>query len=83
MNNQVSKISKYAFQLPFKLFILATGFFVFQFLYCEILEETCDGIWNVIQLEYVKTPSTKEEWKGISTSFSTSGISRMAHFHNE
>ena len=53
----------------FKLFILATGFFVFQFLYCEILEETCDGIWNVIQLEYVKTPSTKEEWKGITTQF--------------
>ena len=36
---------------------------------CSILKETCEAIWTALQPQYVKAPSSEEEWKGISKQF--------------
>ena len=36
---------------------------------CGIVQETCVALWEVLLPEYVKVPSTKEEWLGISQQF--------------
>ena len=36
---------------------------------CEIVKQTCEVLWEVLQAEYVKPPSSKEDWKGIATQF--------------
>ena len=36
---------------------------------CGILKETCESIWDALQPEYVRAPTTEEEWKGISKQF--------------
>ena len=36
---------------------------------CGIVRETCEAIWKALQREYVKAPSSEEEWKGVSTQF--------------
>lgn len=36
---------------------------------CSILQETCTAIWDVLYMEYVKTPSTVDDWRGISLQF--------------
>ena len=36
---------------------------------CNILKETCSAIWEVLRAEFVRPPSTPEEWNGISEQF--------------
>ena len=36
---------------------------------CEIVKETSEAIWSVLQPLYVKHPTTDEEWIGISNQF--------------
>ena len=36
---------------------------------CSILQETCSAIWDVLCTEFVKAPSTAEDWRGISFQF--------------
>ena len=36
---------------------------------CSILQETCSAIWNALCTEYVKAPSTGDDWKVISNQF--------------
>ena len=37
---------------------------------CHIIRETCAALWQVLQPEYVKGPSSEEDWKGIAREFS-------------
>ena len=36
---------------------------------CEIVKQTCEVLWEVLQAEYVIAPSSKEDWKGIARQF--------------
>lgn len=36
---------------------------------CTIIPETCDAIWHTLAAEYLKSPSTPEDWKRISESY--------------
>ena len=36
---------------------------------CLILRETCEALWNSLMPQYVKSPSTETEWKGVSNQF--------------
>ena len=36
---------------------------------CNIPHETCSAIWQVLCNEFVKAPSTEDEWRGISAQF--------------
>ena len=36
---------------------------------CDIIKEMCIVLWTVLQPDYVKMPSTKEEWESISKQF--------------
>ena len=36
---------------------------------CNIVRETCQSIWMVLATEYLKYPSTTEEWLSISSEF--------------
>ena len=38
---------------------------------CNIIEDTCDGLWSTLAPEYLRTPSCAEEWETISRGFST------------
>ena len=38
---------------------------------CNIIEDTCDGLWSTLAPEYLRTPSCADEWKKISQGFST------------
>ena len=38
---------------------------------CEIIDDTCDAIWKAVSVDYLRTPSTKQEWKRISEGFNT------------
>ena len=40
---------------------------------CEIIDDTCDAIWKAVSVDYLRTPSTKQEWKRISEGFNTIG----------
>ena len=33
---------------------------------CKIVKETCEEIWNALMPEYVKAPSSENEWKETS-----------------
>ena len=35
----------------------------------EIVKETCEALWSVLQPEFVKAPLTQDEWRGVSTQF--------------
>ena len=35
----------------------------------NILNETCSAIWQVLGREYVKAPTTEDNWRGISAQF--------------
>ena len=35
----------------------------------EIVKETCEVIWKVLQNECVSAPSSEAEWEGISRQF--------------
>lgn len=39
---------------------------------CNIIRETCDGIWSALNEVYLKPPQTKEEWKRIASGFESS-----------
>ena len=41
---------------------------------CEIIDDTCDAIWKVVSVDYLRTPSTKQEWKRMDSILS--GISQ-------
>lgn len=36
---------------------------------CHIIRETCIALWQALQPEYVKAPSSAEDWKVISREF--------------
>ena len=36
---------------------------------CSILQETCDVLWTVLKVKYVKLPSNVVEWEGIMKEF--------------
>ena len=36
---------------------------------CGIIDSTCDALWNVLSCEYLRRPSTPEEWIKISEGF--------------
>ena len=36
---------------------------------CEIVKETCVGIWNALNTKYLKAPEKSSDWKGISKEF--------------
>ena len=36
---------------------------------CKIVKETCEEIWNALMPEYVKAPSSENEWKETSKQF--------------
>ena len=36
---------------------------------CGIIDSTCDSLWNVLAPEYIKRPTTQEEWKLITDDF--------------
>ncbi len=36
---------------------------------CNILHETCEAIWTVLQPQYVKVPNCEEDWLKISKEF--------------
>ena len=44
---------------------------------CPILRETCSVIWQVLCKEFVRAPSTEDEWIGISEQFA-----RLWYFPN-
>jgi hypothetical protein len=35
----------------------------------QIISETCTAIYEVLKMDYLKTPSTEEEWQAISRAF--------------
>ena len=35
----------------------------------DILKETCKVIWDVLQQQYVKAPTTPDDWVSISSQF--------------
>lgn len=36
---------------------------------CNIIREVCTAIWQALNAEYLKTPSSKEEWKAIADEY--------------
>ena len=36
---------------------------------CHAIRETCNAIWEVLSCEFLRSPSTKEEWAKISQDF--------------
>ena len=36
---------------------------------CNILRETCEAIWSKLQPQYVRAPTSENEWIAISTQF--------------
>ena len=36
---------------------------------CNIIHETCQATWDALCTDYVKVPSSEEEWKGIAEGF--------------
>ena len=36
---------------------------------CEIVKKTCEVIWKVLKPEYVKAPSSENDWRAISKQF--------------
>ena len=38
---------------------------------CNIIHETCKGIWHTLNTTYLKPPRTQEDWKKIANEFFT------------
>ena len=36
---------------------------------CAIIRETCDALWEALRTEYVKCPSSEDEWKTVGQNF--------------
>ena len=36
---------------------------------CKIIDDTCEAIWNALAVDYLRPPSSQEDWKRISESF--------------
>ena len=36
---------------------------------CRIIDDTCEAIWNALAVDYLRPPSSQEDWKRISESF--------------
>ena len=36
---------------------------------CNVVRETCDGIWNALNEAYLRPPQTKEEWRTVAGEF--------------
>ena len=36
---------------------------------CKIISETCDGIWDALQEQYLKAPESEDDWRKIARGF--------------
>ena len=36
---------------------------------CGIVRDVCEALWEALQPEFVRMPSSKEEWLGVSRQF--------------
>ena len=54
---------------------MSFGFRIGRSTVSTILKKTCEVLWEVLQPDYVKAPSSEEDWREISQSFE-----RIWHF---
>ena len=45
---------------------------------CDIVREVSEAIWMALSEEFVKLPSTEEEWLAVSREYEKYGISQTA-----
>ena len=48
---------------------------------CKIISETCDGIWDALQEQYLKAPESEDDWRKIAEDSKMSGIFQTALVH--
>ena len=44
---------------------------------CGIIEDTCEAIWNALAVDYLRPPSSQDDWKRIRE-----GFNRLWNFPN-